>query len=106
MRLFTITASITSLVAGIVIWNAIHQQDPRERAEYAYWCGDIEDKQQTANKIFDDWNPVLDQTLPECDKAQGFGTGVAGRVHNFFARLFGRSEVASVVLPKSLASAP
>jgi hypothetical protein len=117
MRLFTIAASIVSLVGAIAIGDVILQMEVR----HADWCGEIASKQWVANNIFNDWNPLLDQKLAECDEAQSdadsydrghgtfagtAGTGLAERWHNLFARLFGQSEVASSVPPKSLASTP
>jgi hypothetical protein len=111
MRLFTITASIVALVAGVAIGDIIPGKHG-EQVGHADWCGEIASKQWVANNIFHDWDPVLDQKLPECHEADKRAEaldkehGTVERVYDFVARLFGRSEVASSVPSTSLASAP
>jgi hypothetical protein len=113
MRLFTVAASIVSLVAGIAIGHAIFPE-PRGQVGDAYWCGKIAGEEWALGEIFHDRDPVLGQKVPECDGPQkvaegydkGHGTELAGRLHNLFARFSGQSEVASFVPPKSLAATP
>lgn len=107
MRLFTITASIMSLVAGITIGDVI----PREQPGHAYWCGKIAGEEWVQGEILHDRDPV---TLPECDwprrlaedydKGHGTYAGTESVAGNFLARM--RSEVGSFVHPKSLAATP
>jgi hypothetical protein len=110
MKLFTITASIISLVAGVV-GHAILEGD---REGHAYWCGEIAAQEWVQRQIFDDRDAA---PLPECDTPQrraeaydkGGGTGIelaAERLRNRLARSFGQSEKASFDRPKSLASIP
>jgi hypothetical protein len=77
VNLFTITASIISLVAGIAIGENFPRPGPGqgeqagEPAGHAYWCGKIAGEVWAQGEIFGTTR-VSDSTseLQECDEAQ------------------------------------
>jgi hypothetical protein len=107
MKLFTMTASIISLVAGIVIGLLIYPGSlfSREQAVDAYVCGEIASEEWVQREIFHDTRAI---PLPECDALQRLADADANGDGTFarIARLFERGEVASSERPKGLALMP
>jgi hypothetical protein len=116
MKLFTITASIMALVAGMAIAKVITP----DQLGHAYLCGRIAGEAWARGEIMHDTDVNVDQELEECDTPHelakkyetknrilvGTGQHTVQRSYNPLAWLWGQSVLTSFAGSKSLASTP
>jgi hypothetical protein len=94
MKLFTITASIVTLVAAITAEEIVQH----DRQGHAYWCGEIAGEERVQREIFhDDAARLLDECEPSKLYAQKYakGDGIVARTVAEVGSFFGSRGYAS-----------
>jgi hypothetical protein len=91
MKLFTITASIISLFAGMAADSLFFQGN---REGHGFWCGKIAAEERVQREIFGDGAAQLSH---ECQRSQSYaeqyakGDGPAGTLENVVWSFFSKS---------------